>query len=381
MSNKLKLVYVVTKSSWGGAQRYVYDLAKTFKNDFDVEIWCGNNELSTSLSLIDKAADEGICVRKIDGLGRDIRFFEEFRVWLRFNRMVKAHKPEILHLNSTKVGLLGSIISIANKVNKTVYTVHGLANFEDRPRWQKRLLSAGNRAIFTLVTNVILISKMESEYTKKWHSRSKHSLIYNGIQPVEELPLTNIISKIPATIRAKFGSESVKKFVGIGELHRNKGTKFALSAFRNLVEAGDNFIYIHFGEGELKDMLMAEVTRLKLEDHVYFLGFKENASAYLSHFDALVFPSVKEGLPYVVIEAGFAGIQTFASRVGGIPELVSEGVNGRLHDVKDVKTLTEHLLNFDKKNKNNYKKKIQYEAHRLFSFSKMIDATHKVYIN
>lgn len=380
MSYKKKLVYIVTKSSWGGAQRYVYDLAISFKNDFDVEIWCGDNELGTSITLIDKASAAGICVRRIEGLGRDIRFFDEIRVWLSLNHMIKTHKPEILHLNSTKVGILGSIIGKANKVNKIIFTAHGLANFEDRPGWQKQLISVGNRAIFALVDRVILISKMELEYTKKWYQSSKHSLVYNGIEPIYELPLSDIVNALPESIKAKFGSKTVKKFVGIGELHRNKGVEFALSAFRNILESKTDFIYVHFGEGELKEILEDKVTRLGLGDHVYFFGFKENASAYLPHFDALVFPSIKEGLPYVVVEGGFAGIQTFASRVGGIPELISDGVNGRLHDAKDVKTLTKHLLNFDIKN-DNKRKEIQIEAHRLFSISEMVAATSKIYLN
>ena len=379
MSLKKKLVYVVTKSSWGGAQRYVYDLAVSFKSDFDVEIWCGDNELGTSISLIDKAAAAGICVRRIDGLGRDIRFSDEIRVWRSLNRFIRNHKPEILHLNSTKIGLIGSIIGRVCKVDKIIFTAHGLANFEDRPGWQKKLISAGNRAIFALVDSVILISKMELEYTKKWYKSTRHRLAYNGIDRIHEMPLSDIISEIPSTIREKFGSETVNKFVGIGELHRNKGTEFALSAFHRLIESKYEFIYIHFGDGELKEMLEDEVARLGLGENVYFFGFKENASAYLSHFDALVFPSIKEGLPYVVVEAGFAGMPTFASRVGGIPEIISDGVNGRLHNAKDVKTLTKHLLNFDIKNYN--KKEIQLEAHRLFSISEMVSATSKIYFS
>ena len=204
--------------------------------------------------------------------------------------------------------------------------------------------------------------------------------MYNGIEPVYEMPLSDVITKIPATIKAKFDSETINKFVGIGELHRNKGIEFALTAFCNLLKTRKDFIYVHFGDGELRETLEGEVTRMGLGDHVYFFGFKENASAYLSHFDALVFPSIKEGLPYVVVEAGFAGIQTFASRVGGISELILDGVNGRLHDAKDVKTLTKHLLNFDKKNDNN-KNEIQHEAHRLFSISEMVASTSKIYLS
>ena len=123
--------------------------------------------------------------------------------------MIKTH-AKILYLNSTKVGILGSIIGKANKVNKIIFTAHGLANFEDRPGWQKQLISVGNRAIFALVDRVILISKMELEYTKKWYQSSKHSLVYNGIEPIYELPLSDIVNALPESIKAKFGSKTVK---------------------------------------------------------------------------------------------------------------------------------------------------------------------------
>ena len=120
----------------------------------------------------------------------------------------------------------------------------------------------------------------------------------------------------------------------------------ALEAFQKLKASGSDFIYVHFGEGELSSELSEQVINLGLEEHIYFFGFKDNVSAYLSWFDCLVFPSIKEGLPYAILEAGGAGIPVFASRVGGIPEIILDAETGRLHDAKDVATLADQLIDF-----------------------------------
>jgi glycosyltransferase involved in cell wall biosynthesis len=378
MPDKKKLVYVVTKSSWGGAQRYVYDLAQSFKDDFEVEIWCGPNELGTQTSLINKGFDAGIRVRCIKDLGRDINLKRELRVWQDLYRMIKIHKPDILHLNSTKVGGFGAVIGRLCKVKKIISTVHGLANFEDRPYWQIFLIDRYNRFIFPLMDRVIFLSKMEAQFTKNWLKASKSKIIYNGVVATQKLPQEQISQYFPQHIKVKFDAPDITKFVGVGELHTNKGIRYALAAFQKLKASGFDFIYVHFGEGELRRELSEQVKDIGLEEHVYFFGFKDNASAYLSCFDCLVFPSIKEGLPYAVLEAGFAGIPVFASRVGGIPEIIIDGKTGRLHDAKDVVSLTQHLKDFvDDRyyNKNIIRQRIFNE----FSCAQMVRNTRQVY--
>ena len=375
---KKKLVYIVTKSSWGGAQKYVYDLAQSLKDDYEVEIWCGPNELGTQTSLINKAIDAGISVRCIKDLGRDFNLKKELCVWNDLYRMMKIHKPDILHLNSTKVGGFGAVIGRLCKVKKIIFTAHGLANFEDRPWWQIFLIDRYNRVIFQLMDTVILLSKMESHFTKNWLKASKSKIIYNGVVATQKLPQAQISQYFPQHIKVKFDAPEITKFVGVGELHKNKGIRYALEAFQKLKASGSDFIYVHFGEGELSSELSEQVINLGLEEHIYFFGFKDNVSAYLSWFDCLVFPSIKEGLPYAILEAGGAGIPVFASRVGGIPEIILDAETGRLHDAKDVATLADQLIDFinnAKYNRYTIKRKIADE----FSNAVMVQNTRLVY--
>jgi len=102
----------------------------------------------------------------------------------------------------------------------------------------------------------------------------------------------------------------------IGELTRNKN-QIAL-----IERAHTERIYAAIvGEGELRGALEAKIREYKLEDRVKLFGFMP-AFEVLRGFDVFALPSLKEGFPYVLLEARQAGLPIEASRVGGIPEIL-----------------------------------------------------------
>jgi len=126
--NRKKIAYVITKSNWGGAQRYVYDLATNVpKNTFDVIVVCGGNG-----TLAKKLEQEGTRVIRIKGLERDIRFGSEIRVLYRLKHLFAQEQPDIVHLNSSKIGGLGSLAARMARVPHIIFTAHGFAFNEKR---------------------------------------------------------------------------------------------------------------------------------------------------------------------------------------------------------------------------------------------------------
>jgi glycosyltransferase involved in cell wall biosynthesis len=102
-----------------------------------------------------------------------------------------------------------------------------------------------------------------------------------------------------------------------------------------------DFLFAIIGSGPLEQSLRLKVKSLKLEDKIIFTGAIPNAAKYLKAFDVFVLPSEKEGLPYTIIEAMAAGLPIVASRVGGIPEMIKDGVNGFLINPHDPEALAE----------------------------------------
>ena len=156
----------------------------------------------------------------------------------------------------------------------------------------------------------------------------KMTVIYNGIRKP--------VFKTRDNAREEFIREyKIPKdtlWIGtVAELHRNKGIKYALEALSLLPnEAKRKLSYLIVGDGEEKDVLRKLIRDKKLENSVFLIGFKENAVSFLPALDCFLLPSVKEGLPYVLLEAGMAKLLIIASSIGGIPEIIEHKKNGIL---------------------------------------------------
>ena len=127
---KKKILYVITKSNWGGAQSYVYTLATAAKDaGADVAVAFGGTggAGATTGRLELELQKVGIRTVFVKSFMRDISFFKEFRVLGELVRIFKTERPDIVHLNSSKAGGIGALAARLAGVGRIVFTSHGLA--------------------------------------------------------------------------------------------------------------------------------------------------------------------------------------------------------------------------------------------------------------
>lgn len=299
-----KILYVITKSNWGGAQRYVFDLATSLPKDkFEVAVACGGFGV-----LVKKLEQTGTMIYHSESLERDMSFFADVKSFFELRKLFKTLRPDIVHLNSSKAGGVGALAARLAGVPKIIFTSHGLAWDESRSVISKFLIYLASQLTFLLCHKVITISSDN-------HKRVRGSiLIYNGIGSMTFGSGEKIRSAFPAGV----------KITGtIGELTHNKNQIALIEEAR---EKLDMHIAI-IGEGELRSKLEAKIKEYNLDSRVKLFGFLP-ASEVLRGFDSFALPSLKEGLPYVLLEAKLAGLPIVANRVGGVPEIL---------DAKDLK--------------------------------------------
>lgn len=126
----------------------------------------------------------------------------------------------------------------------------------------------------------------------------------------------------------------------IGRLAPQKGVRTLVEAARLLgAQGGAQFLLV--GDGPQRPTLEREVRRLGVDDVVHFFGFvsHERVPAVLAHADLLVLPSLYEELGTVLLEAMWVGVPVVASRTGGIPDIIDDGVNGVLVSPGDSEAL------------------------------------------
>lgn len=321
-----KVLFLITKSNFGGAQRYVYDLATSLpKNEFDVAVALGGDGL-----LAERLHDAGIRVIKIASLQRDVSFAKEIRAFLELIDIVRAERPHVLHINSSKAGAIGAIVGHLCRVPKIVFTAHGWAFNEDRPGWQRLILKSIHWLTVLLSDETIAVSR-EVKRQMNWpFTEKKMIVIHNGRSLPQlrsrEAARAELIEREPRlrAFPADFWS------LTIAELHPIKRHEAVIDVVKKLADRGENVRHLIIGGGEQAAALARQIERFELQDRVFLLGQIPEAADRLAAADCFVLASRSEAMPYAVIEAMIAGVPTVATAVGGIPEIIENGVSGLL---------------------------------------------------
>jgi glycosyltransferase involved in cell wall biosynthesis len=131
----------------------------------------------------------------------------------------------------------------------------------------------------------------------------------------------------------------------IAELHPNKGLPYLINAFTSVVMQYPQTALIIIGDGQDQPALHLLIKEKKLEQSVFLAGYMDHAAEYLKAFNIFVLPSLKEGLPYAILEAGCASLPVVATTVGGIPEIIEDMRSGVLVQPKNIRELS-HALSF-----------------------------------
>jgi glycosyltransferase involved in cell wall biosynthesis len=316
-SQRKKVLLLVTKSNFGGAQRYVFDLATHLpKDQFDITVAAGGDGM-----LFNKCKESGIKTITIPYLERDISLFKEFKAFWNILKLIRKEKPDIVHLNSPKMGGLAGLASRIACITKIVYTNHGWTFHEDRSWLQKVIIKIFSWKIILLSTQTIVLSEKEKKDILSWpFVKNKIQIIPLGIEDPIFFEKSEARKKLFEFAGQQDNSKQL--ILSIGELTKNKGYEHALKALENYPEP---YTYMIAGTGETQDVLEKEIRNKNL--NVYLLGYIPHTSHYLKAVDVFLLPSIKEGLPYVLLEAGFAEVPVIATNVGGIPDLAGTDKN------------------------------------------------------
>lgn len=389
---KQKILILITKSNWGGAQRYIYDLATNLPKDtFEVEVMAGGKGI-----LIDKLIEANIKANGDLPIGRDISLIGDIKAFFKLIKIIKEKKPDILHVNSSKIGGLGALAGRLSGVKKIVFTAHGWAFNEDRGFASKLLIKFSYWIIILLSHITIAVSDAAKEQVLIWpFIKEKITSIHNGIkiEPIfSKINARYELLKLCPKFKDSFDKMDHKKTVIIGtiaELHHIKGYNFAIKGISELVKHTKennpflNVIYLIIGNGEEKEKLEKQIIDLEMQNNIFLLGHVDNASQYLKAFDIFILSSLSEGLAYVLLEAGSASLPIVATAVGGIPEVIDDMKSGILIQPRKPREI-KHAIEFyltHKKVRDEYAKAVHEKVVNEFSIEKMVDKTIEIYLN
>jgi len=339
---KTKVIYLITKSNWGGAQRYVYDLATTLDPEhYEVSVVVGGEGV-----LIDKLHEAGIATFSLAHLNRDISLTQEVRLLRELWTRLRREQPDVLHVNSSKAGLLGCLLGRLAGVPRVVFTAHGWAFNEDRPAIQKFLFKLFHWLTVLLSHQTIAVSHAIKQQMNWPLVQNKLMVIHHG------RTILNFVNRLDARAVLCAAHPPLSDYQAdvwlliIAELHPIKQHQQLFAAIERIIVEYPRVRLVCIGDGELRAELQTYINDHNLSQHVFLVGAITEAATLLKAADLFILPSRSESYGYVVHEAGLAGVPVIASNVGGITDIVHDGVDGTLFNSGDQQQLTTAITQF-----------------------------------
>ncbi len=290
----MRILHVITLCELGGAQAVVTNITNSL---------CKNNEVIVVVGEGDgkmlEQLDSRIKVERVPSLVRRLSPMLELKTFLAFKRIYRKYHPDIIHLHSSKAGILGRL---AFPPKKIVYTVHGF----DSIRIAYRKFLPLERALQSRCAAIVGVSKYDEHNLRDERITHNVSSVYNGLyrpKSLESDPFKGIGSHYKGTVLCIARLSAPKKH----------------DLFIDVARLLPDYRFIWIGNQNKPDF--------EFPDNVYFLGNIPNAGAYTEFADVFFLPSNYEGLPMVIIESFSNGTPVVASAVGGIPEIL-DGTNG-----------------------------------------------------
>jgi len=342
----MKIFQVITLCELGGAQSVVSNLSNELvARGHEVIIVAGEGD-GKMFDLLDPR----ISVERVPSLVRRLSPLNELKALYGLRRLYKKYKPDIIHLHSSKAGILGRI---AFPKSRTVYTVHGF----DSIRLAYRQFLPLERFLQKRCAAIAAVSQYDVDNLLTEGITHNVQRIYNGIKEPQLLDSNPF----------PFTQDSDSKVLCIARFSPPK----KMELFAEVADLMPDCSFIWIGNQK-------EPSK-KFPDNVTFMGNIPGAGAYTRYADVFMLPSNYEGLPMVIIESLACGIPVVASAVGGIPELL-DNTNGYAVEnnaakmaarIREVLNARKHTNTMSERAVETYKKS--------FTVTRMTDEYEKLY--
>lgn len=382
-ARKKRVLFVITQSEMGGAQRFVYNfVSRLDKGRYNVLIAAGKDGGG---GVLKKLKDEGSTVRELRFLKRNISVVNDLKAVFELRHLIKEFKPDTLFFNSSKAGFLGSLavrLCRRRKDLKVIYRIGGWSFNDPRPEWEKRLWIILEKISARWKDIIVVNNKHDFDQANQLKIKPKQNivLIYNGLDvyKMDFLPREEARLKLFEKISKQSGRIfQADKIIGvIANFYPPKGIEYLIEAAEHF-KNNDEIVFVIIGDGADR-VKIENLIRLKnLEKKVFLVGQIPEAHKFLPAFDTFVLPSVKEGFSWALIEAMSAKLPVIATSVGAVPEIIENGKNGvivRPADANQIAAKIREILDNDR-----LKQEMGIQAHQtiLFKFNadKMISQT------
>ena len=333
-----KIAFIITKLELGGAQKSVlYSVNNLPKEDFETYLLCGPNGF-----LDERAKKEVKNLFFIPDLQREINLKKDFLAFRQIRNTLKKIKPDIVHTNSSKAGVLGRLAAASLRL-KSVHTVHGFP-FNNEQKFPTKIFYIFLEAFCSfLAKKIIFVSKSDMKLAQKYKiaPKNKFVLIRAGVEvkTKKDFPLFDKEKKLQELNLPK----DSKIVLSIANLKPQKNPIDMVKAAKIVCRKFPSAVFLYLGSGPLKKETETLIKEYHMEKQFKLLGHRTDTSELLLISKVFALSSLWEGLPMALIEALNMQVPCVCYNVNGIKEVLKNKENGFLCKVKDYKNLAQSI--------------------------------------
>lgn len=322
----MRIAYVVTRAdAVGGATIHVLELAQAMLDrGHEVAVFIGGDGPAGR-----QLSEAGVPVRPLRFLRRAVRPDRDVRAFLELAAALREFRPDLVSTHTAKAGWIGRAACVRLGI-PAVHTPHGLPVGDRMPGVRGLLFQAAERMAGRWARAIICVCEHERRL----------ALAYSIAPPQRLLVVRNGVREIPGDLRAN--PETIPaRIVSVARFETPKDHATLLRALAML--PGLDWELELVGDGPLEPACRALAAHFGIAGRVRFLGYSPEVAAVLARAQIFALSSRSEALPRSVLEAMRAGLAVVATDVGGLSELVDNGVNGVLIPRGDVGALSAAL--------------------------------------
>ena len=339
---QIRVVRIITRLNVGGSGMHAILIQHHGTGRFPSLLVAGREE-STEGNLLEMAAERGIEPVLIDEMLRPIHPGRDLLALWKIIRLLRRLRPQVVETHTAKAGILGRVAAWITGVPVIIHVFHGHVFYGYFSNTVSKVILMVERFLARLSTRIVMVSE-----------QGRDELIKFRVAPaekVEYIPLGLELDAFAASgqyrgrLRSELGLGPDDLTVGIiGRLTPIKAHKDFFKAAKMVSELIPKVYFLVVGDGELRGEVEEEAEQLDLKDKILFLGWRTDLDRIYADLDLVVLSSHNEGMPMTVIEAMVAGAPVVATRVGGVPTLVADGIDGILIEPGDVEAMAKGML-------------------------------------